>query len=386
MVARFGMLRRVCDRSRHPRARIFPVFSSHAASEVATYPYIRITTGVVVYFIVPFLIAGAALPATLYPIAAADTVVSDQSTLSLNKTYGELGLHYGGGLQTSVQSVATILPSAERPGWTPAEALTTLADLTTTQYVGRALDLSPYPTLVFSDDFTTLSLADEAAPPSAAKWFAPVHTDYGWASFAHPAEHPGAFTIVDGQLRLRLEKIGDQWIGANMQSANLSDEGFLFRRGYVEARMLAAQLLGGWSAFWMTSEDGAETGMHAEIDAMESYGAATYGFTTTYHIWPGGHPPSGATTTHRSFRPSPSPKTQVAADGLWHTYGIEITDQWIISYLDRVEIGRMPMAAEFNDGGFRLILSLAGGPNTAEASAVGPIDMFVDYVKAWSAP
>jgi len=145
--------------------------------------------------------------------------------------------------------------------------------------------------------------------------------------------------------------------------------------------MLAAQQIGGWSAVWMTSLNSPTTGMHAEVDLVESYGSATYGFNHAVHVWPGRNDLSDATKTNRGggFYPN----TPVASDQSWHIYAAEMTDNWIIFYFDGQETSRVPRLPEWNDAPWRIWVNLAGGPGRHKELASGTIDMFVDYVKVY---
>ncbi|MBW8734576.1 MAG: hypothetical protein JF571_09760, partial [Asticcacaulis sp.] len=71
-------------------------------------------------------------------------------------------------------------------------------------------------------------------------------------------------------------------------------------------------------------------------------------------------------------------------DGQWHTHGVRITDQWIIIYYDRVEYKRIPLLPEFDVPLFMMV-SMQLLPTEVD-QAVGPIDMFVDYVRVWQTP
>ena len=187
-----------------------------------------------------------------------------------------------------------------------------------------------------------------------------------------------------GSLRLRLQKIHGVWRGAQMSTVNIRNEGFTLMVGYVEARIKVAQDPGGWSGFWMTSMESTTTGMHGEIDIAESYGTATYGYDSAIHIWPGPHPPVDA--THAPWASEVYPRVPVAADGNYHTYGCELTDRWVIFYLDGAETARFRRAPELSDGPWKIYLGLAGGPVAARKKVVSPIDMYVGYVKVWARP
>jgi beta-glucanase (GH16 family) len=247
---------------------------------------------------------------------------------------------------------------------------------------GRRGLLGNYPKLAFEDAFDTASIADTNQPATAAKWFAPGHTTYGWAVFPSVTKSPSTYTVQDGMLRLRMQQVNGTWYGAHLSSVNIKDQGFTFSKGYVEVRMKVAQRVGGWSAFWMTSVDSPTTGMHGEIDVVESYGSAEYGYNSAIHLWPGTHPPAGASQVH--WAAGVYPRTPIAADDQFHTYGCELTDDLIVFYQDGVETSRVARSAEWNDAPYRLFLTVAGGPDRMKVRAVSPVDMLVDSIRVWT--
>jgi beta-glucanase (GH16 family) len=247
---------------------------------------------------------------------------------------------------------------------------------------GQKAPLGSYPRLAFEDNFDTLSMVDDDKPGGAAKWFAPSHSTFGWAIFPKISASSETYTVQDGMLRLRMQRKNGVWYGAHIATTNTRGEGFTFSKGYVEVRMKVAQGLGGWSGFWMTSLDSTTTGMHGEIDVVESYGTALYGYNSALHLWPGKNPPSEASQVH--WAAGVYPRINVAADDTFHTYGCELTDDLIIFYQDGVETSRAPRAAEWKDGPWRLQLSVAGGPDRYKDQAVSPVDMLIDSVRVWT--
>jgi hypothetical protein len=270
----------------------------------------------------------------------------------------------------------------ETTHYTPVQELSSLRASFTRAFAGRRGLLGAYPDLAFDEEFEANTIVNETEPASSGDWFTPGHSTFGWAQFQKISASPSTYVVEDGRLRLRLQKIDGLWRGAQMSTVNSRNEGFTLRVGYVEARIKVAQEPGGWSGFWMTSIESATTGMHGEIDIAESYGTATYGYDSAIHIWPGSHPPADA--THAPWSSEIYPRIPVAADGLYHIYGCELTDRWIIFYLDGAETARFRRAPELSDGPWRIYLGLAGGPMAARKKAVSPIDMYVDYVKVWT--
>jgi beta-glucanase (GH16 family) len=286
------------------------------------------------------------------------------------------------GVDSSFHNEAVAASETETTRYTPVQELGALRASFTTVFAGRRGLLGTYPDLAFDDEFKANAIVDEAAPVSTGKWFTPGHSTFGWAQFQEISAFPSIYVVENGKLRLRLQKIDGRWRGAHMSSVNSQNKGFTLSLGYVEARIKVAQEPGGWSGFWMTSTESLTTGMHGEIDIVESYGSATYGYNSSIHIWPGSHPPAKA--THVPWAIGAYPRVKVAADDRYHVYGCELTDQWVVFYLDGAETARLRRAPELTDGPWRIFLDLAGGPVAANKKLVSPIDMYVDYVKVWT--
>ena len=201
------------------------------------------------------------------------------------------------------------------------------------------------------------------------------------------------FTLTgSSELRIRRQLVDEDWTTGCMSTVNSVNQGFTFRRGYAECRAkLPAGDKGGWFAFWGTSEltyppgtPNSERRGHAEIDFIEAYtdempGRAHY----TAFIHNRGNPIPGGTTGDVQT-PSHTPLASVA-DDTYHLFGVEITDQWIIKYLDRVEISRLPLFNEVRLGGIHLLIDWAGNDDAAGPWA-SPSDVYIDYVKVWQKP
>jgi hypothetical protein len=118
----------------------------------------------------------------------------------------------------------------------------------------------------------------------------------------------------------------------------------------------------------------------AELDVIEYYaGSDSRGHHSAIHLHPGTTPYPGALT--RDWYTSCYTGLSALQDGQYHTHGVEITADWIIIYFDRVEIKRVKTLVEF-DAELFMMVSLALVPAEAPA-VVGPIDFYVDYVRAW---
>ncbi len=366
---------------------------------------VRAPAGVVVQFVDLLVVPGTGLPAALAPWALSDTPANDDDNLSLAlpSAYNDLVVTWGGGFQTrvpvsagyadmgstgrrpwmgyAIDTIRSIRKGESLNAYTPPAALPSWTY--TRRYSGTAYDPADFPTLAFSDDFTSYSLADSdtGLPGRSAKWFGTGHTTFGFATFVKPSEAPhDTYAIDAGKLRIRMQQVDGAWTSGCLSSVNAAGNGFTFTKAYVEYRMLVPMAAGVWAGAWATNEVPGLNQPHAEIDFVELYGTNPGNFHATLHIWPMSWPnpngPSGHVQTGRT------PLVTVL-DGNYHTYGCAIHDDWIIHYFDRVEVCRAPFFGEVRLAPMHLLLNLAGLPSEVD-SAVSPIDMYVDYVKVWT--
>jgi len=75
------------------------------------------------------------------------------------------------------------------------------------------------------------------------------------------------------------------------------------------------------------------------------------------------------------------PEGLLSAD--FHLYGASVDADWIIIYLDRVEIGRTPTPPEHRRPMF-ILLNLALGGGWPIDQTPSPSYMFVDYVRVYT--
>ncbi len=231
-------------------------------------------------------------------------------------------------------------------------------------------------------DLKTITVAGGGGP-----WSAPVRPTVGGARFASPIEAVSPFTISDGALRIRCEQVNGAWQTGHMQTCDFAGTGFAQRRGYFEirAKFPPAGTQGAWPAFWLYDRAfyTDPTQRKVEIDVIEYYATDAKGHHSALHLRPPARPRPDETLTVEWFR-SCYNGVPALADGQFHTHGVEITADWVIIYFDRVEIKRMPLVADF-DVPFFMLVSMQLNPDEA-AKAVGPIDLFVDYIRAWIRP
>jgi hypothetical protein len=256
---------------------------------------------------------------------------------------------------------------------------------------GRPIDLARYKR-TFSDDFKTLNIVKEdSAPGPGAVWFAPGH-----GAFRHdcPLRQDGPFQLLEEGLRLRIDKVGKNWKGACMATVNTRGEGFAQQYGYFEAAIrydYAGAGTGIWGAFWAKSQkDYATTGTttRTEIDFNEFYG--DNGYHATVHLWPAAKPRPGEIILKHLFASGQKHKLagelfkDLKVDGKvqgFHTYGGEVTPEWVVMYFDRKEVGRFPTMPEWKTPLY-LLLDVVMNPREKD-KAVFPMDLFVRNVSAY---
>jgi hypothetical protein len=294
----------------------------------------------------------------------------------------------GGGGASPSPSASVVVPSsgnASSSGSSSSSSTSAYAPSQTwTKAIGPALDMG---TLVPTFD-TTFSVPGALSGVSASggpgPWFAPVHDTFGAATFVPPTGIVSPFSIVGGKLRIRCEQVNGAWQTGHMQTCDFSGAGFAQQRGYFEIRckMPSPGTLGAWPAFWLYSRtaytDTSKT--RSEIDVIEYYpGNDPRGHHAAVHLRAGSPVQPGEIT--QDWFASCYNGIDAMTDGGYHTYGVEITADWIIIYFDRVEQKRIPMSHEFDTPMFMLV-SMSLFPDEA-AQAVGPIDLLIDYVRVW---
>jgi beta-glucanase (GH16 family) len=246
---------------------------------------------------------------------------------------------------------------------------------------GEPLDLKGY-VLTFSDQFDQSKITDETGD---GVWFAPVHTDVGASTWDRPGPQNDTYSVKNGLLRIRARQAVDgKWHAGSIQTVNRNGRGFAQQYGYFEARIKFPAMPGAWCAFWLKSQteyfDPAI--VRPEIDVVEWYGGDPKGHHQTVHLWPPGQQyitPGGlAKHWHRSnYTGLPE-----LASG-WHTHGVVITPEWVIMYVDRIEVARFPTFVEFKHPLYPLVSLTLYDKDLAKA--VSPFDMQVDYVRIYAA-
>lgn len=256
-----------------------------------------------------------------------------------------------------------------------------------TSFSGRELpDLAGAP-VVFEDEFDTLDIgADDPMKPRVLpvegyKWYAPARGTVGSGKHQMPST-PGIYVQSGSELTLRCRYDGKQWLSAHMQTMSSLGFGTAIPRGYFEARIrMPPSPVGSWPAFWMKTENSIRerTSEYAEIDVMELYSADPIRYGPAWHRWRMAGPKK-----HRAGPLRLYGNRTTLFDNEFHLYGVEITEDNAIIYLDRKELGRFRLFPSAKSGPYYMNLShqCDNRPNNPQ-DPDKPLDMIVDYVRVW---
>ncbi len=132
---------------------------------------------------------------------------------------------------------------------------------------------------------------------------------------------------------------------------------------------------GTWPAFWLVSHS--DPAYHCEIDVIEYYGHGTGWYQIALHLWP--KSPSAKLGSHLETIKVPDHSLVEA----FHDYGVEITHEDIIFYLDRVEVARMPAPVAAHQP-MSILVDLALGSGWPIDKTPDPSILHVDYIKAFA--
>jgi beta-glucanase (GH16 family) len=256
-------------------------------------------------------------------------------------------------------------------------AMSSMATSTETPSGGAKLDLSGY-RMTFNEEFDSL---DVSRWGPGSRWIAhtPWAGDFGDAIFSDP--RPGfPFTTTDGILRIEArkdEKTG-KWYSGLLSSADPKGNGFKQQYGYFEMRAKLPPGPGLWPAFWLAGSQPRDSkDPLVEIDVIEHYGHKPENIHSLVHVWP---------KDGSKKKPSQNTITKVRSGMLYedfHTYGVEVTPESIVVYLNREEIWRAQTPPEHKKP-LMILLNLAMGPGWPIDKTPNPSFMYVDYVRDYS--
>lgn len=229
---------------------------------------------------------------------------------------------------------------------------------------------------VLLEEFNDASIAATTFGP--ARWTAhtPWGGDFGDARFADPGPG-GPFAVKNGVLAITARKdAAGRWTSGLIAAADATGKGLGTRYGYFEARMKLPPGPGVWPAFWLaalkpaTQHDG-----NVEVDVIEYYGQFPDAYRTALHVWyadPKRTRGEGA-------------KIDVPAGALvggWHSYGVDVSPQAIVFFLDRRKVWSRPTPKEIAGPLYPLVdLGLGGGWPVDRTP--NPSTLRVDYVHVW---
>jgi beta-glucanase (GH16 family) len=233
-----------------------------------------------------------------------------------------------------------------------------------------SIDISRY-RLTFDEPFDKL---DASAWGPGTKWIAhtPWAGDFGDARFLDPSPK-GPFTTKNGMLSITMTQRDGRWTSGLLSAADRRSRGFVQAGGYFEMRAKLPGGAGVWPAFWLGSNapDGVAK---PEIDILEYYGHDATAYMATVHVWRDGRSEFGDAI--RISVPSGSLERD------FHTYGVSISPEAVIFYLDRKEVGRMPSRPEYMMPVYPMV-NLAAGGGWPIKGMPDPSVMMIDYVRVY---
>jgi Glycosyl hydrolases family 16 len=212
-----------------------------------------------------------------------------------------------------------------------------------------------------------------------ARWTAhtPWNGDFGDARFTDPLPQGGPFKISGGILSITASKDGEgHWSSGLIAAADAAGAGFGTRYGYFEARMKLPPGPGTWPAFWLAAlrPAGSADG-NVEIDVIEYYGQFTASYRSAIHVWYKDN--SKTTGKDQEIK---VPDRALVQD--FHTYGVDISPQAIVIFLDGKQVWSQPTPVEL-DGPMYPLVNLALGSGWPIDKTPNPSTLLVDYVHVY---
>ena len=199
-----------------------------------------------------------------------------------------------------------------------------------------------------------------------------------------PVDGKSTLVVADGFLNINCFKAADGKIYSGRVNA-CPNTGWLY--GYFEARINLPSGKGTWPAFWMMpcNVDWTTNGWPkcGEIDIMEEVGANPNYVSSSLHTENYNHT-KGTQKTHEMYLPG--------AEGSFHVYAVEWTEDEIVTYVDgkvQLRASRASMGTDHASWPFHYafypILNLAwggdwGGYKGVDDNAL-PVTMKIDYVR-----
>ncbi len=142
---------------------------------------------------------------------------------------------------------------------------------------------------------------------------------------------------------------------------------FAQQYGYFEVKAKLPAGQGLWPAFWMVPANGS---WPPEIDIFEQLGKDP---STIYQ------------TSHSTARTTQQQVAHLDNPDQFHTYGMLWDQNYLVWYIDGVEVGRQTTPSDMNQPMYMVLNLAVGGswPGNADATTPFPATMSIDYVHAY---
>ena len=225
----------------------------------------------------------------------------------------------------------------------------------------------------FKEEFDNLDISEWGC---LSKWIAhtPWAGDFGSARFMPPRGN-FPFEIQDGILRIEARKQSDgRWASGMLSSWDACNSGFAQKYGYFETRARLPEAPGFWPAFWLIGVDKRQG--TAEIDVFEYHTHTPGRFSLGIHKHP-----RDETETLQTFSTRHEIEPGMLSEQ-FNTYGVEVSEEAIVFYLNRQEIWRTPMLEEMKQPMYMLV-SFPADMEKMDNTTPDSVVMEVDYVRAY---
>jgi len=248
-------------------------------------------------------------------------------------------------------------------------------------------------TLAFQDDFNGPLSISSTGVGSRYATHKPGGGDFSQIPFSDPTSR-GPFFQRDTYLIIRADA-HLHTTGLLSSIATTDGTGFTARAPYyMECRFIAPDASGTWPAFWTVTDEyknGGWTGTTAdEIDVIEAYGGEGFGnpnspqvYEVTPHTW-GYNIDSAPSVSNHVYMQNYGRGAGWAYTP--HTYGLLVTRQNFVFYLDNVEVRRTPATPVAEDHPMYFMVNLAIGGNgwPVDLERYGNVaDMYVDFIRVY---
>ena len=253
------------------------------------------------------------------------------------------------------------------------------------------IDLTGY-TLVFEENFDTLSVAQTDAKGDKTWYFFPPYGPAGAYSFSHWSVE-NTMSCANGILTNTawwdntIQNHWTNWRSGNLSSMDKTRSGFARKYGYFAARIKMPNAgRGAWPAFWLASVGGIPNGgtKGLEVDIVEWYGNDQSGARQSVHPWNADGSQGPLAGGGRAAIPGGDAINQ------WHIYGAKIDPVNITFYVDGIQTRQMPTPNDYLEYPLYMMVdyALGGGwpVDGAPFNTHGSSSMYVDWIRAYKLP